>query len=67
MTCRHHTFSDLKTDYAGSEVLTKNAQGLVSTVSKVLDTTEAATITVPREVKERLGLVWVKCGKYQTL
>ena len=41
-------------------MLTNNAENLMSAVSEVLFSTEAATIRVPPAEREALGLQWVK-------
>ena len=52
--------SDPEADQEASEMLTDNAQNLMSAVSEVLYATEAATIRVPPEARKELGLQWVK-------
>ena len=56
-----HTLStDPEADREATEMLTDNAQNLMSAVSEVLYATEAATIRVPPAEREKLGLKWVK-------
>ena len=57
-----HTHSpiDPEADREATEMLTDNAQNLMSAVSEVLYATEAATIRVPPAEREKLGLKWVK-------
>ncbi len=51
---------DPEADQEASEMLTNNAENLMSAVSEVLYSTEAATIRVPADEREKLGLQWVK-------
>jgi len=51
---------DAEADQEASEMLTDNAENLMSAVSEVLFATEAATIRVPPAEREKLGLAWVK-------
>lgn len=51
---------DPAADREASEMLTDNAQNLMKAVSEVLFATEAATIRVSPEVRDTLGLQWVK-------
>ena len=52
--------TDPEADQEATEMLTDNAQNLMSAVSEVLYATEAATIRVPPAEREKLGLKWVK-------
>ena len=56
----HSVFSDPEADQEASEMLTDNAQNLISVVSEVLYATEVATIHVPPNVRKEFGLQWVK-------
>ncbi len=58
-----HQPTDPEADQEASEMLTDNAQNLMGAVSEVLYATEAATIRVPPEAREALGLQWVKKNK----
>ncbi len=59
-----YQLTDPEADQDASEMLTDNAQNLMGAVSEVLYATEAATIRVPPEAREELGLQWVKkCKK----
>ena len=62
MSSANKTFliTDPAADQDASEMLTDNAENLMSAVSEVLFATEAATIRVPPGEREKLGLQWVK-------
>lgn len=47
-------------DEVALEMLTENAQNLMSAVSEALYVSESATIRVPIEERNKLGLKWVK-------
>ena len=57
---RTYVLLDPAADREASEMLTDNAQNLMKAVSEVLFATEAATIRVSPEVRDTLGLQWVK-------
>ena len=61
------TSPDPEADQEASEMLTDNAQNLMQAVSEVLYATEAATIRVPPDARESLGLKWVKRGHAKTV
>ncbi len=54
------SLTDPEADQEASEMLTNNAENLMSAVSEVLFATEAASIRVPPAEREKLGLQWVK-------
>ena len=62
MNCVHTIClpADPEADQEASEMLTDNAQNLMGAVSEVLYATEAATIRVPEDKRQELGLQWVK-------
>ena len=53
-------FSDAEVDRQGIEMLSDNAQNLMSVVSDVLRVTESASICVSADKWKEIGLQWVK-------
>ena len=51
---------DPEANSEANDMLTRNAENLISTVEELLFCTEAATIQLPPSEMKRLGLDWVK-------
>ena len=58
-----HTQTDPEADNEACRMLKINAQNLMSAISEVLYATDSAIIQVPSQLRDELGLQWVKCKR----
>ena len=59
-----HTYqADPEADNVACRMLKVNAQNLMSAISEVLYATDSAIIQVPFQLRDELGLQWVKCKR----